>query len=203
MADEINSEALHLIMRNEGCVLHGYDDGGGVATGGYGHTGPDVVIGQQYTQEQADAWLEDDLTKFEDGVDDAIGGSDTTDNQYGAMVSLAYNIGLGLFPLAENRQPSHPDHPNGSGFRGSSVRRQHIAGNYAAAADAFLMWDKQHGRVLPGLVSRRNQERALYLKADVDTAVHALPQPVAMPQTPPPDNRIDLIGWLRDHFGHW
>jgi lysozyme len=64
------------------------------------------------------------------------------------MVSLAFNIGS-------------------RAFRSSTVLRQHRAGNYAAAADAFLMWDKDHqdGQlvVVPGLLGRRRMERAYYL----------------------------------------
>ncbi len=42
-------------------VLVGYPDGGGVPTAGYGHTGPDVVIGQTYTAQQCEDWLDADI----------------------------------------------------------------------------------------------------------------------------------------------
>jgi lysozyme len=68
-------------------------------------------------------------------------------NQFDAMVSLAFNIGS-------------------RAFRSSTVLRQHRAGNYLAAA-AFLLWDKDHqdGQlvVVPGLLRRRQIERAYYL----------------------------------------
>lgn len=146
MSDPVNKATADLIKHNEGCRLEAYQDSVGVWTIGYGHTGPDVTEGLSVTQDEAEALLRQDLEKFQDGVDAAI-GADTSDNQYGAMVSLAFNIGLG-------------------NFCGSSVLRTHNAGDHQAAADAFLMWNKAGGRVLPGLDRRRHEERALYLTPD-------------------------------------
>ncbi|HEY4112587.1 MAG TPA: lysozyme [Rhizomicrobium sp.] len=74
-----------------------------------------------------------------------------TIHQAAAMLSLAYNIGV-------------------SAFLGSTVLRQFNAGNIAAAAKAFEMWDKVHkdGRVIvvQGLLNRRKQEEAMFLAAD-------------------------------------
>lgn len=72
-----------------------------------------------------------------------------TDNQFGAMVSLCYNIGM-------------------TAFKNSTVLRRYNEGNYAEAAEAFALWIKgkdQHGRkvVLPGLVKRRLAEVTLFL----------------------------------------
>ena|SRR6266851_5728607 len=146
MGDYLTNEAaLELIKRNEGCSLRAYFDPVGVLTIGYGHTGKYVTPGQVITQEEAEDLLRLDLRHFEYGVDDALG--DATDNQFGAMVSLAYNIGLGA-------------------FRRSTVLRDHNAGKFAEAAEAFLMWNKADGKVLPGLVRRRYEERALYLTPD-------------------------------------
>jgi len=87
-----------------------------------------------------------DLSTAEDFVN-ARGLS--SDNQFAAMVSLTFNIGTGA-------------------FLGSTVLHQHKAGNFEAAADAFLLWDKAHinGKlvVVPGLLNRRIDERALYLR---------------------------------------
>lgn len=146
MADPVNAATIALIKRNEGCVLHAYQDVVGVWTIGYGHTPAEP--GQRITQDQADALLASDLGKFEDGVDDALSdNAETSDNQFGAMVSLAYNIGLGA-------------------FRGSTVLRMHNAGNYTEAAHAFLLWDKAGGKVLAALLRRRHEEAALYLTPD-------------------------------------
>jgi lysozyme len=146
MSDPVNQATVDLIKRNEGCRLEAYQDSVSVWTIGYGHTGPDVSEGLRITQEQAEELLRKDLERFQDGIDDAIGG-DTSDNQYGAMVSLAFNIGLG-------------------NLRHSSVLRLHNAGDKAGAADAFLLWNKAGGRVLSGLDRRRQEERTLYLTPD-------------------------------------
>lgn len=148
MPDRVNAATIALIKRNEGCRLEAYQDSVGVWTIGYGHTGPEVVRGLMWTQAQADNCLLLDLDKFQNGVDDLLAGhADTSDNEFGAMVSLAYNIGLGNF--------AH-----------SSVLRFHNSGDKPAAADAFLMWNKAGGEVLEGLDRRRREERTLYLTAD-------------------------------------
>lgn len=147
---QLSNEAMQLIERDEGDRLTAYQDVVGVWTIGYGHTGPDVTPGLTITEAAAQALLAGDLHKFEDGVSDAVaGGATTGDNQFSAMVSFAYNVGLG-------------------GLHGSSVLRFHRAGQYAQAADAFLLWDKAGGQVYPGLVRRRHQERELYLGLTVD-----------------------------------
>jgi lysozyme len=128
----------------EGLRLNAYQDSVGVWTIGYGHTGPDVTPGQTITNAQADALLAADLGKFEAGITRAVGGAATTQGQFDAMVSLSYNIGLGNFGQ-------------------STVLREHLQGAYQQAADAFLLWNKAGGQVLPGLVTRRQGERAVYL----------------------------------------
>ena len=150
MSDPVNQATIELIKRNEGCVLHAYQDSVGVWTIGYGHTGPEVVEGQTITQEEAEQLLRQDLGRFQDAVASAIAGGATTANQYGAMVSLCYNIGPG-------------------NFHTSTVLRDHKAGNYPGAADAFLLWNKAGGKVLAGLDRRRHEERSLYLTPDVGT----------------------------------
>lgn len=155
---ELTESCVQLIERDEGCVLTAYPDpgtGGEPWTIGYGHTGPDVHPGLKITVTDAQALLEKDLAKFEDGVahliyvGSTVAGRGANNNQFSAMVSLAYNVGLG-------------------NFEKSSVLRFHNAGQYQQAADAFLLWDKAAGRVMPGLVRRRHQERELYLGLAID-----------------------------------
>lgn len=177
MADPVNAEAIHLICSNEGCVLHTYYDSVGVATIGFGHTGDDVTEGMQITQAQAQALLEQDLAKFEDGVDNLLTG-DTSDNEFGAMVSFAYNVGLG-------------------NFGGSSVLRRHNQGDKAGAADAFLMWNRAGGQVLDGLTRRRGEERALYLKPDSE-----VPSPPELSGAPSRDDKPGLIAFIARLLGH-
>lgn len=137
---------IALIQEFEGCWLRAYRCPAGILTIGYGHTGPDVKAGQVISHSEADDLLRDDLRKFESGVSSYIGDTPTTQNQFDAMVCLAFNIGLGA-------------------FKKSSVLREHCKPDHAKAADAFLLWNKGGGRVLPGLVRRRNAERVLYMGA--------------------------------------
>lgn len=117
---------------------------------GWGSTGPDIKMGMTWTQVQADARFTADLAKFGTGVSNLIGNVLTTQGQYDACVSLAYNIGL-------------------ANFKTSSVLTNHRAGHRQTAAMAFKLWDKQRNKVtgklevLRGLVTRRAAEAAIYL----------------------------------------
>jgi lysozyme len=147
---ETNAAALEIIKRNEGLRLDAYEDVVGVWTIGYGDTGPDVKRGLRITEEEAERRLADRLAReFEPGVLAAIRPAPATGNQFSAMVSLAYNIGV-------------------RAFTSSTVVRMHKAGDYVAAAEAFNLWVKAGGRVYAGLVRRRQEEAALYLSADID-----------------------------------
>lgn len=143
----ISEIGKQLIETNEGKVLHSYPDpatGGDPWTAGFGHTGPDVHPGMVVSEAQCDAWLEEDLARFEAAINRAVGDKPTTQGQFDAMASLEYNIGVGAL--------AH-----------SSVLHDHVIGNYAGAAAAFLMWDRAAGRVLAPLLRRRKEEAALYL----------------------------------------
>lgn len=147
MARTINAAALAILKGAEKCRLKAYPDpgtGGAPWTCGWGATGKDIGPNTVWTQAQADARLQQDIAEHADQVQRAIGNAFTTDNQFGAMVSLAYNIGIGH-------------------FLSSSVLRFHLTGDHHDAAAAFRAWDKAGGRALPGLVTRRAAEAALYL----------------------------------------
>ena len=92
-----------------------------------------------------------DLAKFEDGVTRLLGGAPTTQNQFDALVSLGYNIGLDedADTIAE-------------GLGDSSLLRAHKAGDYAAAASKFIAWRFNDGREMRGLKRRREAEAKLY-----------------------------------------
>jgi lysozyme len=140
-----------LIETHEGCELKAYKCPAGIWTIGYGHTGRDVTPGLVITQQRAEELLEADVQYFEQAIDKLLGNAPTTQAQFDAMVSLAFNIGMGSAKLAR------------AGFATSSVLRKHLLKDYAGAADSFLLWNKGGGRVLPGLVNRRAAERAWYL----------------------------------------
>ena len=133
----MNRAGLDLLRNYEGFRSDAYKDIVGVLTIGFGFT-KGVKVGDHMTLAEAEARLQTELADYEKGITG-------NENQIAAMTCLAWNIGIGA-------------------FQGSSVWRLHRAGNHAAAADAFRMWVKAGGRVVYGLVRRRESERALYLK---------------------------------------
>ena len=139
-----NKSGLALIRKFEGCRLKAYQCPAGVWTIGYGWT-HGVKPGDHWTQAHAEEMLIKGLDQYENAVQSAIGMHKTTANQFSAFVSICYNIGVGNFVK-------------------SSMLRHHKAGDYEKAADAFLLWNKAGGKVLNGLIKRRQAERLLYLE---------------------------------------
>jgi lysozyme len=137
----ISDKGLALIKRAEGLKLDAYQDGGGVWTVGYGST-LDVHRGMVITPGEAERRLLEDLGRHD--ITPYLDGCATTQSQFDAMTSLAFNIGLDR-------------------FNGSTVLKRHRLGNYSAAAAAFLLWKFDNGRLVLGLLNRREQERLLYL----------------------------------------
>lgn len=116
-----------------------------VPTIGWGTTGPDVKLGMVWTQAQADARFAADLARFGGKVSALLGTAPTTQAQFDALVSFAYNVGYGE-----------------GGLKTSTLLRMHKAGEYAGAAEQFARWNKQAGRVLNGLTTRRAAEADIY-----------------------------------------
>lgn len=128
----------------EACRLRAYmPTPNDVPTIGWGSTGRDIKMGMTWTQAQADERFAHDLQDFGARVSALLGKAPTTQDQYDAMVSLAYNIGIG-------------------GFTTSTLRRLHLEGDYKGAAAQFLRWNKQAGKVLNGLTRRRAGEAHMY-----------------------------------------
>jgi lysozyme len=144
----INDAGVALIKDFEKCRLRAYQDSGGVWTVGWGLTsragvitvGPNTAI----TQEQADDYFAQALAQYERGVQAALTRRPTS-NQFSAMVSLCYNIGV-------------------DAFRDSSIDDYFNRGDDAGCADRFLLWVKDNGQILEGLQHRRAAERELFLK---------------------------------------
>jgi lysozyme len=134
----ISPAGLLAIRKFEGCVLRAYQDVGGVWTIGVGHTGPDVIKGLVWTQEQADAELASDVERFEIAVSTAC-KVPLTQGQFDSLVSLAFNIGAGA-------------------FMSSTLVRKLNAGDLAGAAAQFVVWNRAAGVFNPGLLSRRAAE---------------------------------------------
>ena len=159
------SEAgLAIIKKWEGLRLSAYPDpatGGEPYTIGYGHTyragPPKVTLGMRISSNEAVSILKDDLKKFENAVSKLLKRA-PSQAQFDAMVSLTFNIGEG-------------------NFKKSTVLRKFNAGDFAGAAEAFMLFVKANGKVMKGLINRRSEERDLFLSGTNKAAV----------KEPPPD----------------
>ena len=142
---QTSNKGRDFIKGFEDLCLKAYPDpgtGGKPWTIGWGHT-KGVKQGERITQEQAEQFLSDDLAVFELTVNSAL-KRPMTQNQFDAMVSLAFNIG-------------------GSAFAGSTLVKKFNAGDDRGAADEFSKWKNSGGKVMPGLVKRRAAERETFL----------------------------------------
>src|SRR5579883_2831904 len=126
----------------EGLRLQAYLDAVGVWTIGYGHTGPDVHPGRTITKDEAEAILQADLAKHVAAVNRLV-HVDLTQGQFDALVDFSFNLG---------------DHA----LAGSTLLRLVNAREFGAAQDEFPKWDHAGGRVLPGLLARRQAEAVLF-----------------------------------------
>lgn len=109
---------------------------------GYGHYGADVKANQTITEAEALALLKRDCTTFVSAVNEAVTVG-VTQNQFDAMVSLAYNIGV-------------------NAFKSSDLVKFLNAGKPWAATAEFPLWRKSGGAILAGLQTRRQKEMSLF-----------------------------------------
>ncbi|WP_084139914.1 lysozyme [Flavobacterium filum] len=146
---------IQLLKNHEGLRLRAYDDLQpnltitsasqikGILTIGYGHTGTDVYVGQTITEAKAEEFLKADLIRFENNLNAKV-LVPITSNIFDALISFSYNVGNG-------------------NFNKSTLLKLLNQNNYTDAAEEFLKWTKAGGKVLTGLVHRRNDERELFL----------------------------------------
>ena len=136
---------VDLIKSFEGLVLHSYQDAVGVWTNGYGNThNVPQDTNSTITQDQAEATLEENLRTFEEGVNNLV-SRNLSPNQFAALVSFAYNLGLGS-------------------LASSTLLTLVNKGDFQGAAGQFKHWVYAGGEVLEGLVRRRAAEAELFLK---------------------------------------
>lgn len=163
----INKAGLELIKSFEGIVdgnprtvnLDPYPDPIGILTIGWGHA---ITFGERFLRDnprdralakqlypvgisraEAEELLRHDIEAHSRDLATLV-KVPVNDNQYAALASLAFNIGVG-------------------NFKKSSVLRFINAGDFKRSADAFRLWNKAGGKVLKGLVRRREAERTLFL----------------------------------------
>lgn len=150
MTRRINAEGLKHIKQWEGLKLTAYRDVVGVWTIGYGSTGPHVSPGLNITSQHAEQLLLKDLERFEEAVDGSVKVK-LTGNQFAALVSFAFNVGVGA-------------------FKGSTLLKRLNRGEYSAIPRELAKWvkgtDPKTGKkiTIQGLVNRRAAEAGLWAK---------------------------------------
>jgi lysozyme len=148
-------DCIKIVQEFEGCAkrrsdgsFDAYPDpgtGGDPWTIGWGSTGPDIRKGVVWTQQQCDDRFTAHLGEFAEKVSKILGDTPTTQNQFDALVSFAYNLGPG-------------------NLSASTLLKKHKAGDFKGAAAEFAKWNKAAGKVMGGLTRRRAAEAALYAK---------------------------------------
>jgi lysozyme len=144
-----SDKLISKLKEYEGLRLNAYKCPAGAWTIGYGHT-KGVKQGDVITAQQAEQYLREDLYSFEQGVIVLAGQKkfSMTQGQFDALVDFAYNLGLGT-------------------LRSSTLVRRIAAGAGLEVIQAeFKKWVRAGGKVLPGLVRRREWEAQRYAETD-------------------------------------
>jgi len=164
---KLNQKTINHIKESEGLRLKAYPDPGSSnglpVTIGYGTTkigGKPVKLGTTITQAQAEQYLTADLEAFAAKVARLIQVS-LSDDQFGALVSFAYNVGIGA-------------------FASSTLLRLLNAGDYNAVPAQLRRWNQNDGKVMQGLVNRREKEINLW--SGKGTSIPATAEPTDGPK---------------------
>lgn len=143
-----SKSGLALTESFESCRLTAYQDQVGVWTIGWGHTFG-VKEGDVCTQAQADIWVLADLAACEDDVNTHV-KVPLTQGEFDALVDFAFNLGRGA-------------------LNNSTLLKDLNAGDYQAAAAEFEKWDHAGGKVVAGLLRRRQAEETEFNTPDGGT----------------------------------
>jgi lysozyme len=165
---KLSKAGADLMHRFEGCRNRPYLCPADIYTIGYGHVlyqeqirlpvvrpadKPNTMIRKKYplkpehnrvwTKDEIEELFSADVASFERGVLRLVPGCYGNQGRFDALVSFAFNAGLG-------------------NLQRSTIRMKANRGDWEGAAEAFMSWVKGGGRVLPGLVKRRQAEIALF-----------------------------------------
>ena len=136
---------LKLIKDSEGCKLTSYKDCVGVWTIGWGYTSSDIKKGLVWTQEKADECL---LVTAMKVINEALSASPvlktSTAQRQAAIADFIYNLGIG-------------------NYKASTLKKYVDKENWASAYTEIKKWNKAGGKVLKGLIIRREKEASLLL----------------------------------------
>lgn len=138
----LSKRGENLIKSHEGIRLQPYDDGTGVQTIGYGHTGEGVKK-VKISRSEADELFQKDIANVQDAISELV-EVELSQNQYDAVASLIFNIGRGNFAK-------------------STLLKKLNQGDFQGAANEFIKWRKAGGKVLKGLENRRKEEQRLFM----------------------------------------
>ena len=176
-----STAGINLIKQFEGCRLTAYKP---VPTEkywtiGYGHYGQDVAPNMTITQAQAEIMLGMDLVKYEQAVDHyAI--FPLSQNQFDALVSFAYNCGVG------------------------NLQKLLAGRNALQVAEAMLKYNKAGGKVLTGLTRRRKAEYDLFCKDIVMPATgNPYPEPTKNVRLNSKGNDARWVQYELNRVGHY
>ena len=160
-----------LLKKFEGCKLTAYRCPANVCTIGYGHTtaagAPSVSDGMKITQQQADDILSRDLHQYEAAVTMMV-HQPLTQHQFDVLVDFAYNAGIG-------------------NLKSSTLLKKVNAAQFNDVPAELLKWTKGGGKVLPGLVRRRQAEGAWWVSGKPASAS----VPVEIPTEDEHEQRTD------------
>ena len=137
----ISQEGLSLIKKFEGCELEAYKCAAGVWTIGYGST-KGVKEGDTITQEEADNLLLHEMDEYESYINDMV-KSDLKQNEFDSLVSWVFNLG-----------PSN--------LSSSTLLQKLNNKNWDEVPAQIKRWNKAGGKVLQGLIRRREAEALLF-----------------------------------------
>tara|TARA_R100001244_G_scaffold1561_3_gene2612 strand:+ start:264 stop:707 length:444 start_codon:yes stop_codon:yes gene_type:complete len=137
----ISKEGLALIKRFEGCELKAYRCPANVLTIGYGHT-KNVTENMEITQQEANDMLDEELIEYCEYIDKMVKVS-LNQNQFDALVAWIYNLG-----------PTN--------FRNSTLLTVLNQERYSDVPEQIKRWNKADGKILDGLIKRREAEALLF-----------------------------------------
>lgn len=136
-----SKQGIDLTKQFESCRLTAYQDSRSVWTIGWGHTSG-VEEGATCSQEQADQWLLDDVADAENAVNRLV-KIGLTQEEFDSLVDFTFNVGVGA-------------------FHHSTLLAKLNDNDVQGSIDEFDKWDMAGGKVVAGLLRRRNAERALF-----------------------------------------
>jgi lysozyme len=136
-----STNGINRIKEYEGVELTSYKDTGGVWTIGYGHISG-VKEGDTCTLQEAENYLKNDLRTAENAVNSI--DAKLTQNQFDALVSICYNIGVSAFKKSTLYKKVQADPTD------ETIKQE------------FTRWQYDNGKVIAGLLNRRNKEAQMY-----------------------------------------